>query len=69
VTSIKTDNRIGQQKKASKRDKNGDFPDSPGVKNPSANARDAGSIPGPGTNILQASGQPSLLCHTVQHNY
>ena len=45
-------------KKVSKRDKNGDFPGGPGVKNSPANARDAGLIPCPGTNILHASGQP-----------
>ena len=36
-----------------------DFPGGPVVKNPPANARDAGSIPGRGTKIPHAVGQLS----------
>ena len=41
-----------------------DFPDGPVVKNPPADAGDAGSIPGPGTKIPCAVGQLSL--HTIR---
>ena len=37
-----------------------DFPSGPGVKNPHYNAGDRGSIPGWGTKIPYAMGQPSL---------
>ena len=40
-----------------------DFPGGPVVKNPPCNARDAGSIPGQGTKIPHAAGQPSP--HTI----
>ena len=55
----------------------GDFPGGPAVKNPSANVRDEGSIPGQGTKIPHASGQlspftaagESLYTATkIQHN-
>ena len=48
----------------------GDFPGGLALKNMPCNARDVGSIPGQGTNIPHAQGQPSpcitateLACH------
>ena len=49
-----------------------DFPAGPVVKDPPANARDTGSIPGQGTKIPHASGQLSprvlqlLKLHTLE---
>ena len=40
-----------------------DFPGSPLVKNPLSNARDTGSVPGPGTKIPHAMGQLSPHCN------
>ena len=42
-----------------KKDRNGDFPGGPEVKNPPASVGDRGSILGPGTKIPHAVGQPS----------
>ena len=45
------------------------FKDSPGgtvVKNPPSNKGDMGSIPGQGTNIPHAAGQPNLCATTTQ---
>ena len=46
-----------------KKKKIGDFPGGPVVKNPACNARDVGSIPGQGTNILH--GWEQLSPHTI----
>ena len=43
-----------------------DFPGGPGVKNPSSNAGDAGSIPGRGTSTPHAVGE--LVPHMLQGN-
>ena len=49
-----------------------DFPGGPVVKNPPCNARDAGSIPGPGTRFPHVAGQLSPHATTREpacHNY
>ena len=43
-----------------------DFPGGPVVKNPSCNARDAGSIPDQGTKIPHAAGQLSQRATTIE---
>ena len=47
-----------------KREKPGDFPNGPVVKDLSCNAGNMGSIPGRGTKIPQATGQLSLQVTT-----
>ena len=47
-------------------DLSGDFPGGPMVKNPPANAGDVGSIPGRGTRIPHAVGQPSSCATTTE---
>ena len=44
----------------------GDFPGGPVLKNPPSNAGDAGWIPGWGTKIPRASGQPSPRATTTE---
>ena len=50
-----------------------EFPGGPVVKNPPSNAGDAASIPGRGTKIPHATGQPKLQATTEEkpacHNY
>ena len=44
----------------------GDFPGGPVVKNPSCNAGEAGSIPGQGTKILQATAtREPVYCNKI----
>ena len=47
-------------------DLSGDFPGGPMVRNPPSNAGDAGSIPGRGTRIPHAAGQPSSRATTTE---
>ena len=44
----------------------GDFPGGPVIKNPPVNTRDTCLIPGLGTKIPRAMGQPSLLSATTE---
>ena len=43
-----------------------DFPGGPVVKNSPASAEDTGSIPGPGTKLLHATGQVRLYATTTE---
>ena len=52
---------VGSQKSCLSKQRSGDFPGGPAVKNPSGNAWDKGSIPHQGTKIPHAVVKLSLL--------
>ena len=56
TSRVNSSHRVGSSKETLL----GDFPGGPAVKNPSANVRDEGSIPGQGTKIPHAMGQLNL---------